>query len=48
MKNVVNPSVLSISTDLEKDGCVISKSAIVNVKIREHGFSGSAHTIVSL
>jgi len=43
MENVVNPGILSISTDLKKDRSVISKSAIVDVEIRERHL-GSAHT----
>jgi hypothetical protein len=47
MEDVVNPLVLSISTDLEESGSVISKSAIVDCDVREHGFSG-LHTTTAL
>ena len=47
MKDVVNPLVLSISTDLKEGRSVISKSAIVDCDVREHGFSG-LHTTRTL
>ena len=47
MKDVVNPLVLGISTDLKKDRSVIRKCAIVDVDVGEHGFS-VAHTTRTL
>ena len=36
MKDIVSPGFLGIFTYLEKGGSMIRKSAVVDVKIREH------------
>jgi len=47
MKDIVNPLILTISTDLKKGGSVIRKSAIVDVKVRK-GHLIVAHTTDAL
>jgi hypothetical protein len=46
MEDIVNPGILSISTYLKKGRSMITKSAIVDVNVRESHLIGDHHVWV--